>query len=101
MKNLNELAIKNREVDLENGFFFVEFFGDRSLQCCLVGKRDSCDEELYFVEQIEVGNSGHNEGICADVNAWAAQSDNEDDLWDEVELFLIEQARMIGVEIVG
>ena len=98
MKNLNELAIKNREVDLENGFFFVEFFGDRSLQCCLVGKRDSCDEELYFVEQIEVGNSGHNEGASLECNAWAADKDGS---IDHVELFLIEQARMIGVEIVG
>ena len=98
MKNLNELVIKNRETNLENGFFFVEFFDGRSLQCCLVGKRDNDDEWLYFVEQIEVGNSGHDEGLSLDCNAWAA---DEDGGLDHVELFLIEQARMIGVEIVG
>ncbi len=96
MKNLNELAIKNRETDLENGFFFVEFFDGRSLQYCLVSKLD--DEELYFVEQIEVGNSGHNEGASLDCNAWAA---DEDGSLEHVELFLIDQARKIGVEIVG
>ena len=79
-------------------FFFVEFFNGRSLQCCLERENGGEDCDYYFIEQIEVGNSGHNEGASLDCNAWAA---DEDGSIDHVELFLIEQARMIGVEIVG
>ena len=98
MKNLNELAIKNREANLVHGFFFVEFFDGRSLQCCLVSKLDNENDDPYFVEQIEADNSGHDEGLSYDCNKWAA---DEDGGLEHVELFLIEQARMVGVEIVG
>ena len=98
MKNLNDLVIKNSEANLEHGFFFVEFSNGRSLQCCLVSKNNNCDEDYYHVEQIEAGNSGHDEGLSYDCNKWAA---DEDGSIEHVELFLIEQARKIGIEIVA
>lgn len=102
---MQNLTVKNREADLEAGFFWVEFTNGQSLQCCLKELQQTEEEHdangTIYLNQIEVGGNGHSEGICADVNGWAAQSDNEDDLWDEVELFLIEQARSAGVEIVA
>ena len=97
MTNLNELVIKNRESDTESGFFWIEFESGKSLQCCLVSKQDSCDDEPYFVDAIETDNSGYNDGICGDVNEWASVN-NE---WDHIEYFLIEQARKCGVSIVA
>jgi hypothetical protein len=95
MTNLNELVVKNRESDTEYGFFFVEFENGKSLQCCLVSKQDNCDDEPYFVDAIEIDNSGYNDGICGDVNEWAS----EDGEWSHIEEFLIEQARKYGVSI--
>lgn len=102
MNNINEMAIKNVEADIEHGFFFVEFENGKSLQCCLKAQRQT-EEELFhngviFLNQIEVGNSGFNEGLCADCNEWAV---GEDDEWEHIEEFLIEQARSNGVEIVA
>lgn len=95
MINLNELVVSNVDASLEAGFFFVEFEDGRSLQCCLDAKGDEWDH--WYVNQIEVGNNGFSEASCADCNEWAVV----DGEWDHIELFLIEQARAVGVEIVG
>lgn len=101
---MQNLTVKNREADLETGFFFVEFTNGQSLQCCLKSLSQTEEEHFangtIYLNQIEVGNSGHSEGICSDVNAWAA-GDDDADAWDSVELFLIEQARIAGVEVVA
>lgn len=95
MINLSELKINNVEANLETGFFFVEFEDGRSLQCCLDAKGDEWDH--WFISQIEVGNNGFNEASSADCNEWAVV----DGGWDHIELFLIEQARANGVDIVA
>src|SRR5690554_2415684 len=91
MKNLNKLAIINKDYDLETGFFWIEFSNGKSLQCCLKEQRQD-EQELYengpiFLEQIELDNNGHNEGICYDVNKWARDEDGD---MEHVHDFLIE-----------
>lgn len=99
MINLNELTVTNRDQDLETGFFWVEFENGKSLQCCLKEQYQD-EQEIFengpiFLEQIELDNNGYNDGICLDVNAWAADEDGE------VNDFIIEQARKAGLEIVA
>lgn len=89
MKTLNDLKITNRDYDLEHGFFWVEFENGKSLQCCLKGGQKS----------IEAGNSGHDDGMSLDRNSWAVEQEIAD--WEEVELFLIEQARQVGIDIIS
>jgi len=92
MKNLNCLEVINVEVNIEHGFFFVEFNNSKSLQCCL--KYD--ENEQMFLNQIERRDSGFDEGLCADCNDWAlADIDGCDVLG-----FLIGEAKKAGVEIV-
>ena len=97
MKNLNELEIKNVEFNTDWGFFCVEFENGKSLQCCLkaITDKDGCYQGFY--EQVEIDNNGYNDGICWDVNEWAADEDGEH---KHIQDFLIEQAREIGLEIV-
>lgn len=102
MINLNELTVTIREFDLGAGFFWVEFDNGESLQCCLKELRQD-EQELYengpiFLEQIELDNNGYNDGICLEVNAWAADEDGE---MEHVNEFLIEQAREVGLEIIA
>jgi len=97
MNNLNDLKITNTESNIDNGFFFVEFENGKSLQCCLKSYQDDADSEPYYVDQIEVCNSGYTEGLCGDCNEWAA-IDGE---WSHIEEFLIDQARLVGIEIVA
>lgn len=97
MTTLNTLKMKNKDYDTETGFFWVEFENGKSLQCCLVSKQDSEDDEPYFAKAIEIDNSGYNDGICGDVNEWASI----DDEWAHIEEFLINQARSCGIEIVA
>ena len=89
MNTLNNLKITNRDYDLENGFFWVELDNGASLQCCLKN----------YQSLIEVGNNGHDEGLCHDANEWAVEQGLAN--WDGIELFLIEQARQFGVTIVA
>ena len=101
MTNLNDLKIVNRDYDVEAGFFWVEFDDGKSLQCCLVTKQDDFDSEPYHTDEIEIGNSGYIDGLCGDCNNWAADySDSSGGEWGHIEDFLIEQARIIGIEIV-
>lgn len=93
MTNLNELAVTNRDYDLELGFFWVEFENGESLQCCLKGVRDEDGNYVGYSAQVEIGNNGYDDGICADVNAWAKDADVKD--------FLLEQARKTGLQIVA
>jgi hypothetical protein len=97
LDHLNNLKIVNRDYDIEAGFFWVEFDGGKSLQCCLVTKQDDCDSEPYHTAEIEVGNSGYTEGLCAECNEWGAL----DDEWSHIEDFLIEQARLKGIQIIA
>lgn len=97
MKSINEMKIINREYDLDSGFFWVEFEGGKSLQCCL--KLYGSEEEgLHYQPQIEIGNNGFVEGQNWDANEWAAGEDGDA---DHIEEFLIEQAREIGIQIVA
>ena len=93
MTNLNELAVTNRDYDLKLGFFWVEFENGESLQCCLKGIRDEDGDYVGYSAQVEIDNNGHDDGICADVNAWAKDADVKD--------FLLEQARKAGLQIVA
>ena len=93
MKNLNELAVTKRDYDLELGFFWVEFENGKSLQCCLKGIRDEDGDYVGYSTQVEIDNNGHDWGICAEVNEWAKDADVED--------FLLEQARKVGLQIVA
>lgn len=97
MNELNRLSIKNSESNTEHGFYFVEFENGKSLQCCLVSSKKNDFEEQYFHNQIEIGNSGYSEGLCADCNEWAAKGDE----WAHIEEFLIEVARCDGVQIIA
>lgn len=97
MNKLKNLVVKNSEVDTEFGFFFVELQNGKSLQCCLKQYQDHEGGEPYFLKQIEIDNSGYSDGLCADCNNWAV-IDNE---WSHIEEFLIDHARLAGVEIVA
>lgn len=102
MTNLNELKIVNVESDTESGFFWVEFEGGKSLQCCLDCKQDDCDSEWYFVEQIDVSDMGYTDGLCGDCNSWAVDfSEDCGGEWGHIWGFLIDQARSHGVAIVS
>ena len=93
MTNLNELAVTKSDYDLESGFFWVEFENNKSLQCCLKGIRDEDGDYAGYSAQVEIDNNGHDDGICADVNAWAKDADVKD--------FLLDQARKAGLQIVA
>lgn len=98
MKNINEMKIISRDYDLESGFFWVEFESGRSLQCCLKGIRDEDGQYAGYAEQIEIGNSGFDEGLSWECNELAAGEDGEA---GHIEEFLIEQARKAGLQIVA
>lgn len=95
MKNLNEMNVVNAESNLEYGFFFVELDNGYSLQCCLV--QGDGDEE-GFEMKINSKDSGYDWGLCWDNNQWAAGEDGEA---GHIKEFLIEQARLAGLEIVA
>lgn len=97
MKNINEMEIINRDYDLDSGFFWVEFEGGKSLQCCLKGIRDEDGNYAGYAEQIEIGNNGFDEGLSWDCNEWAADEDGEA---KHIEDFLLEQAKIAGLEII-
>ena len=86
MKNLNELAVLNAEANLDHGFFFVEFEGGQSLQCCLAQ-----GDEGYEMK-IDSKDSSFDQGLSYDCNAWAK---NEDGEIGHIEEFLFEQAKKI------
>lgn len=102
MTNLNELAVTNRDYDLETGFFWVEFEDGKSLQCCLKAakqdEQDLHDNGPQYLKQIEIDNNGFDEGLSYDCNAWAKDEDGE---MGHVQDLLIEQARQYGIEIVA
>lgn len=94
MKNLNELKVINVESDLEYGFFWVEFEGSKSLQCCLVAAHHPEDG---YLEQVHIWNNGYNDGICHDVNEWAVIDGD----WDHINDYLVNKARENGIQIVA
>ena len=91
MKNLNDMNVVNAEANIEYGFFFVEFEGGKSLQCCLVHNGEG------FEMKINSKDSGFDQGLSYDCNEWAAGEDGE---IGHIEDFLLEQAREIGLQIV-
>ena len=95
MKNLE---IINRDFDLENGFFWVEFEGGNVLQCCLKGIYDENGLFQGFLEQVSAVDNGYSDGLCWDANEWAVSEDGEH---GHIQDFLVEQAREIGLEIVA
>lgn len=101
MKNLSTLEVINSESNTEFGFFFIEFSNGKSLQCCLTSVHQDAEEfhdnGPIFLNQIEIGNSGYSEGLCADCNEWAVVEGE----WSHIEEFLSEQARNCGVQIVA
>lgn len=99
--NLNDLNVVNRDYDLDSGFFWVEFENGKSLQCCLVQARRGDDLAEYgalYLGQVELDNNGFDDGLSYDNNAWAKDEDGE---MGHINGFLIEQARMCGLEIVS
>lgn len=101
MNNLSNLTITNREFDLNTGFFWVEFENGKSLQCCLKQEFDLDNEgnevNHHYVAEIDESDCGYDEGICAENNEWALDGEND---WD-VNQFLMEQAREVGLQIVA
>lgn len=98
--NLNDLNVVNREYNLDTGFFWVEFENGKSLQCCLVQARRGDDLAEYgplYLGQVELDNNGFDDGLSYDNNVWAKDEDGE---MNHVNDFLIEQARMCGLEII-
>jgi hypothetical protein len=81
----------------EYGFFFVEFDNGLSVQCCLKANKRIGGEFCGYANQIEGDNSGFNEGISFDCNAWAIIKYGEDAVLD----FLVDAARKKGIEIVA
>ncbi len=98
MKTISEMKIISRDYDLDSGFFWVGFEGGKSLQCCLKGIRNEDGQYAGYAEQIEIGNSGFDEGSSWDCNEWAAGAYGEA---GHIEEFLIDQARKIGLQIVA
>lgn len=99
---MNNLSVTNVDYDLTEGFFWVGFENGKSLQCCLVSKRDSVDDEPYYVMSLEIDNLGHSDGLCADCNEWAVDySESSGGEWGHISDFLIEQARTHGLQIIA
>lgn len=92
MTNLNELKITNREFDLDSGFFWVEFEGGKSLQCCV---HESSKPEKVVINE---SDCGHDWGICKDVNQWAVEEGLAD--WWDVNQSLMSEAEKIGISII-
>lgn len=90
---LENLNISKVEYDLENGFFWVEFDNDKSIQCCLIERKDG----KGFRKAIDMNDNGYDWGMCEDVNRWAF---NENGEGDHVLVFLLKQARKAGLQIV-
>lgn len=101
MINLNELKVTNTECNLERGFFWVEFENGKTLQLCLVEKKQTEFEHFMngtiYEPKISASDNGYNRGLCADCNSWAV----DDDEWGHIEEFLLEKAREAGLEIVS
>lgn len=99
--NLNDLNVVNRNYNLDTGFFWVEFENGKSLQCCLVQARRGDDLVEYgplYLGQVDINDNGFDYGLNGDNNQWAVSEDGEA---EHIEDFLIEQARMCGLEIVA
>lgn len=90
MKNLN---ITNVEYDLDNGFFWIEFDNKKSIQCCLMERRDGNG----FKKSINFDDPGIVWGINADVNAWAAPDDDYEFVYTTIK----REARKAGVRIIN
>ena len=103
MTNLNDLNVVNREYNLETGLFWVEFEDGSSLQCGLVGQ-PQVNEWRYetgntiYLEQVDIYNNSFDYGLNWDNNQWAVGEDGET---EHIEEFLINQARMCGLQIVA
>lgn len=103
MINLNELKVTNTEHNLESGFFWVEFENGKTLQLCLIEKKQTEEEHFkngsIYQPKISASDNGFNSGLCADCNSWAV--DNEEHEWGHIEDFLLEKAREAGLEIIS
>jgi len=90
MKNL---TVENVGFDLEVGFFWVEFNNGKSIQCCLVARRDGNG----YIKQIDRSDCGSDEGVSYDVNNWAL---GDDVGFNDIEELLFKEARKVGIRIV-
>ena len=90
MKNLN---ITDVTCSLICGYFWVEFDNGRSIQCCLMKRKDGDG----FEKAINFDDPGIAWGICADVNAWAAPDDDYEFVYTTIK----REARKAGVRIIN
>ena len=90
---LSNLNITNVEYDLDNGFFWIEFDNEKSIQCCLMKRKDGDG----FKKAINFDDPGVAWGICADVNAWAAPNGDYEFVYTTIK----HEARKAGVRIIN
>ena len=99
MTELKDLNVVTHRVCLDLGIFFVFIEGHDPLWCCTT-KADRAHDLNYkgplFLPEIKAGNSGHDAGFNAIKNKWAITKYGS----DEVENFLLEQARIAGLRVV-
>ena len=88
MKNL---TVVNADFDQEIGFFWVEFNNGKSIQCCLIARKDGNG----FTKKIDRNDNGSSWGVCGDTNEWAAIEGD----YTEVNEMLHREARKLGIKI--
>lgn len=91
---LGNLKVTCREFDLDSGFFWVGFEGERYLLCCLE-RRGNLNDGFFFIPAVKANDCGYDEGICRDNNYWAFE-----DQTDYVREFIVKQAELAGLEII-
>lgn len=93
--NLNKLTIAHTGYSIVDGFFWIKFDNGKTLQCCLAKSKKSGFKRAVFKN----GN-GYNTGICADINAWAMDGKNQEEVSENLLQFLIKNARKSGLRII-
>lgn len=93
VKNINELKIVNTDFDINTGFFWVEFEGEKSIQCCL-----KQGQKGKYLRQIDRSNNGSSEGLSGDNNRWALDPETLD--WSQIDSILHKEARIMGIKII-
>lgn len=90
---MRNLTIVNTEFNTEHGFFWVEFNNGKSIQCCLVARKDGNG----CTKQIDRNDCGSNEGLSFDNNEWALNEDND---FAEINDLMFKEAKKLGIKII-
>lgn len=86
--NLSNLNITNVECDFDYGLFWIEFSNKKSIQCCLMERKDGNG----FKKAINFDDPG-----IVWVNAWAAPDDDYEFVYTTIK----REARKAGVRIIN